>query len=186
MARAPSSRTIRRLVTAVLGALAVDRRRGRRDDRRGERPGDDRRSDGRRGDTGRRAAGGAGAIRVSYRPSLDGDPDPGEVVWGWVPYEDDPTQGKDRPMVIVGHRGGRLVGVPLTSKRDERDPQVPVGTGPWDRERRDSYARVDRAIDVDAAAVRREGAILSEDRFRAVVDGLGRHHRVEIEADGRS
>jgi hypothetical protein len=186
MARTPSSRTVRRLVTAVLGALAVDRRRGRRDERRTDRRREDRPRDDRRGERGPTDTGGTGAIRVSYRPSLDGDPDPGEVVWGWVPYEDDPTQGKDRPMVIVGHRGRRLVGVPLTSKRDERDPQVPVGTGPWDRERRDSYARVDRAIEVDAAAVRREGAILSEDRFRAVVDGLGRHHRVEIDADGRS
>ncbi len=56
---------------------------------------------------------------------------------------------------------------------------MPVGTGPWDRERRESYARVDRAVDVDAGSVRREGAILPEARFRQVVDGLGRHHRVE-------
>ena len=27
--------------------------------------------------------------------------DPGEVVWGWVPYEDDPAQGKDRPVLLL-------------------------------------------------------------------------------------
>src|SRR5262249_10344430 len=31
---------------------------------------------------------------IVYAPERDGDADPGEVVWGWVPYEDDPAQGK--------------------------------------------------------------------------------------------
>ncbi|MDN6529438.1 MAG: type II toxin-antitoxin system PemK/MazF family toxin, partial [Brevibacterium sp.] len=35
-----------------------------------------------------------GAVNVSYAPDLDGDADPGEVVWGWVPYEEDHSQGK--------------------------------------------------------------------------------------------
>ena len=34
-----------------------------------------------------------GGITVSYAPEPDGDADPGEVVWAWVPFEDDPTQG---------------------------------------------------------------------------------------------
>src|SRR5687768_6911745 len=60
-------------------------------------------------------------VRVEYRPSLDGDPDPGEVVWTWVPFEDDPTLGKDRPVVIIGRHGDDLSGVALTSRRSERD-----------------------------------------------------------------
>ncbi|GAB5080487.1 hypothetical protein ARTHROSP310_36360 [Arthrobacter sp. AD-310] len=27
----------------------------------------------------------------------DGEPDPGEVVWTWVPYQEDHGRGKDRP-----------------------------------------------------------------------------------------
>ena len=38
----------------------------------------------------------------SYAPEQDGDPDPGEVVWAWIPYEDDPKQGKDRPVIVLG------------------------------------------------------------------------------------
>ncbi len=38
---------------------------------------------------------------VEYAPEIDGEPDPGEVVWGWVAYEDDPSQGKDRPVLIL-------------------------------------------------------------------------------------
>ena len=36
-------------------------------------------------------------VRVEYTPEMDGDADPGEVVWAWVPYEEDPNRGKDRP-----------------------------------------------------------------------------------------
>ncbi len=46
-------------------------------------------------------------VRITYAPERDGDPDPGEVVWCWVPYEDDPSQGKDRPVVVVGLAGER-------------------------------------------------------------------------------
>jgi hypothetical protein len=108
---------------------------------------------------------------------MDGDPDPGEVVWTWVSYEDDPSQGKDRPVVVIGHRGRRLAGVALTSKRHEREPQVAVGTGSWDREGRPSYAKVDRVVDVDERTMRREGAVLDRDRFLAVIDGVRRAAR---------
>ena len=118
-------------------------------------------------------------IIVTYEPSIDGDPDPGEVIWGWVPYEDDPTRGKDRPMVVIGRCEGRLVGVPLTSRQRRRDMQVSVGAGTWDGQRRESYARVDHAIEMATGTYRREGAVLQRDRFDAVVAGVGRYRHVQ-------
>jgi len=117
-----------------------------------------------------------GGVTVEYTPSMDGDPDPGEIVWAWVSYEEDPKQGKDRPVLVIGRRGTGLVGVPLTSRQDDRDPQVAVGTGPWDREGRESYAKLDRLIALDPKGVRREGAILHRDRFDDVIDELRRLH----------
>lgn len=117
-------------------------------------------------------------LRIEYTPDLDGEADPGEVVWAWVPFREDPTRGKDRPVVIVGRVGDRLAGVPLTSKRKDRDDHVPVGTGAWDSKRRDSWAKVDQVITVEPDAVRREGAILARDRFDAVIRELARHHDV--------
>jgi hypothetical protein len=29
-----------------------------------------------------------GPVRMSYSPQTDGAPDPGEVVWPWVPFEE--------------------------------------------------------------------------------------------------
>ena len=60
---------------------------------------------------------------TSYEPNPDGEPDPGEVVWAWVAYEDDPAQGKDRPVLLVGRDGGDLLGLQMTSKDHDRDAE---------------------------------------------------------------
>ncbi len=115
-------------------------------------------------------------VRVEYRPAMDGDPDPGEVVWAWVPFEDDPTLGKDRPVVIIGRHGDDLSGVALTSKQTARDDHVEVGSGPWDARGRTSYAKVDRLLDIDPSDVRREGAILNRRSFDTVIQAVERRH----------
>jgi hypothetical protein len=117
---------------------------------------------------------GLAGVTMEYRPDLDGEPDPGEVVWTWVPWEEDPTQGKDRPVVLIGRRGSMLVGVPLTSKRHDNEPQVAIGTGPWDHEGRPSYVKLDRILDVDPAQVRREGAVLPRERYDEIIAALRR------------
>lgn len=122
---------------------------------------------------------------VSYQPEQDGEPDPGEVVWGWVPYEEDATQGKDRPLLIVGEGDGAFVGLQLTSKDRAADGALrqengriwlDVGTGAWDRKGRPSEVRLDRLLRVEARAIRREGAALGSDRFREVIAALGEVH----------
>lgn len=117
-------------------------------------------------------------IRIEYSPQMDGDPDPGEVVWTWVPFEDDPTLGKDRPVVIIGRHGADLAAVALTSKGKERGDYVDVGTGEWDRRHRPSFAKVDRLLDVDPSQVRREGAILNRRQFDDVIEAVRRYHEV--------
>jgi PemK-like, MazF-like toxin of type II toxin-antitoxin system len=119
-----------------------------------------------------------GRVTIEYSPDIDGDADPGEVVWTWVPYEDDPSQGKDRPVVIIGWAGAALAGVPLTSKNHHRGDEVAVGTGAWDRSGRPSFAKVDQLLTIDAKAVRREGSALSRSHFDEVVDAVARYHDV--------
>ena len=126
-----------------------------------------------------------GMPRMTYSPAPDGNPDPGEVVWTWVPFEDDHRQGKDRPVLLIGRDGRWLLGVMLTTKvRSDRDAsprvlasRVAVGTGAWDRQRRPSEARVDRIIRVNPRTIRREGATLDQERFAAVADGVQRQAR---------
>ena len=119
-----------------------------------------------------------GRVVPVYNPELDGDADPGEIVWTWVPYEEDHTQGKDRPVLVVGHDGSWLLGLMLTSKdhsRDRRDdgPRwMDIGSGPWDARGRDSEVRLDRVVRVDPDTVRREGAIMDRPTFDRVVGAL--------------
>lgn len=133
----------------------------------------------------RRAADG---LQVSYDPHPDGRPDPGEIVWAWVPYEDDPTQGKDRPVLIIGRDGAeRSWALQLTSKdhqgdaaREERAGRrwMDIGSGAWDRQGRPSEVRLNRLIEVDAQAVRREGAVLDRRRYDAVIRAARPYLRV--------
>lgn len=118
---------------------------------------------------------------LTYAPRPDGRPDPGEVVWTWVPYEDDPTQGKDRPVLLVAREGERLLGLMMTSKDHDRDAEqeardgrfwFDLGPGPWDSKGRPSEVRLNRWIEVDPADVRREGSVLDAERYAAVVTAL--------------
>jgi PemK-like, MazF-like toxin of type II toxin-antitoxin system len=109
-----------------------------------------------------------------YAPQRDGQADPGEIVWTWVVYEDDPHQGKDRPVLVVGRLGSTLLGLMLSSQ-SERDSQrnwFPLGPGSWDRDGRPSWVRLDRVLEVDEDGIRREGAVLDRSRFDAVADRL--------------
>ena len=117
----------------------------------------------------------ASATRLVYAPERDGLADAGEIVWTWVPYEEDPGRGKDRPLLVVGRRGGRLHGLMLSSRRPdawELQDWLPVGSGPWDREQRDSYVRVDRLFEFDEDDIRREAAVMDEELFWMVADVL--------------
>jgi len=116
-----------------------------------------------------------GQISPVYSPKPDGRPDPGEVVWAWVPFEEDHSQGKDRPVLVVGRDGGHLLALMLTSKDHTRQGDrdyLDVGTGAWDREGRPSEVKLDRVLRLDEAAVRREGAVLDRGRFDAVTEAL--------------
>ncbi len=116
--------------------------------------------------------------QLVYAPDLDGDADPGEIVWTWVAYEDDPARGKDRPVLVVGRNGRTLLGLMLSSngERDGRRDWLALGPGDWDRDRRPSWIRLDRVLEVDEDGIRREGAVLDRARFDRVAAALRADH----------
>lgn len=123
---------------------------------------------------------------ASYQPIMDGDADPGEVVWTWVPYQEDASVGKDRPAVVIGAQGEGVYLLQLTSKDHSRDAAeeaaagrywFDIGSGAWDPKGRPSEVRLDRALWVKATDVRREGSILPEVTWRRIIDALEEHHR---------
>ena len=121
-----------------------------------------------------------GSIDFEYSPSLDGDPDPGEIVWTWVPYEEDHTQGKDRPVILVGRDGEYLLAFMMTSKdhnnRDHADSNyLDIGSGSWDSQGRASEVKLNRVLRVRPENMRREGAIMPHETFRLIEQAYNRH-----------
>ena len=131
-------------------------------------------------------------LALVFAPQEDGRPDPGEIVWGWVPFEEDLSRGKDRPVLVIAEEdaaaggsdgtGPVLVALMLTS-RDRTEPGaaatdehgatwVDIGSGSWDRQGRPSEVRADRLLRLAPEAVRREGGRLDRagyDRIAAAV-----------------
>jgi len=112
--------------------------------------------------------------QLSYAPELDGRADPGEVVWTWVAYEDDPRQGKDRPVLVIAREGRTLFGLMLSSQDDRNNQKhwLALGPGGWDRDNRPSWVRLDRVLTMREDCIRREGAALDRARFDRVGQAL--------------
>ncbi len=115
------------------------------------------------------------AVRIDYAPDRDGDPDAGEVIWTWVPYDENDGRGKDRPVLVIGRQSAdRVYAVRMTSKHREgaRD-LLPLGTGPWDAQGRPSWVDVDALYSVHARGMRREAAVLDRERYAGIARALG-------------
>lgn len=128
---------------------------------------------------------GKDGLRITYAPDRDGAPDAGEIVWTWVPYDENDGRGKDRPVLVIGrHDASRVYAVRLTSKaHDDDHDYLSIGTGPWDSRGRPSWVDIDQLYSVHREGMRREAATLELDRFVRVADALHRRYGWEV---GRS
>ncbi|MGO1173019.1 MAG: type II toxin-antitoxin system PemK/MazF family toxin [Actinomycetaceae bacterium] len=118
---------------------------------------------------------------LTYTPRDDDRADPGEVVWAWVPYDENDGRGKDRPVLVLARLEGAVLGAQMTSK-DRADggeytdrhgrSWIDVGTGDWDSQGRDSEVRLDRLLRLPHEAVRREGSALDREAYARVTDVL--------------
>ncbi|GAB3488202.1 type II toxin-antitoxin system PemK/MazF family toxin [Nocardiopsis coralliicola] len=111
------------------------------------------------------------ATLIEYAPDPDGRADAGEVVWTWVPYEENDGRGKDRPLLVVGRKGEDLHGLMLSTQEPD-DWEVhdwhELGSGPWDSSGRTSYLCLDRLFELGETDIRREGSVLDGPRFAQV------------------
>jgi hypothetical protein len=110
---------------------------------------------------------------LAYAPHDDDRPDPGEVVWAWVPYEEDLSRGKDRPVLVALMLTSRDRTESGATRTDEHGATwVDIGAGDWDRKGRPSEVRADRLLRLAPDAVRREGARLDRERFDRVAEAV--------------
>jgi hypothetical protein len=118
------------------------------------------------------------SLRPSYSPKLDGDPDPGEVIWTWVPYVENDGRGKDRPVLIVAAIDGQAAWAACYLSTKEHRDFVSIGTGAWDSKGRESFLSPERVLRVTEAGMRRESAGIDRARFERAVAVVLRLHGV--------
>jgi len=123
------------------------------------------------------------ALRMSYTPDRDGDPDAGEIVWTWVPYAENDGRGKDRPVLIIGRQdAARVFAVRLTSKSHDGDRDfLSIGTGPWDSRGRPSWVDIEQLYSVHTDGMRREASALDPERFARVAAALHQRYGWTVE-----
>lgn len=115
-----------------------------------------------------------GSPHIEWCPDLDGDPDPGEVVWTWVPFEEADGRGKDRPVLVFAREpGGTVLALQLSSRHHAHHRGwVLLGTGGWDRRGRESWANLQRILRVHPDGMRREGDLTDREAFDRVAAAL--------------
>lgn len=181
---------VRSILAALVSTLTKETRRNSRPQRSGARlrtqtvsqngrtsPQVD--SPGRNGDTATRELTRVEVrgLRPSYDPSPDGAPDPGEIVWTWVPYAENDGRGKDRPVLIIARIDAHTTAGCYLSTKQHRG-FVSIGTGGWDAQGRESFLAPERVLRVSDDGMRREGHVLSKDRFNVVVAELSALHGI--------
>lgn len=117
-------------------------------------------------------------VKLRYSPQPNGIPDAGEIVWAWVPFQEDPDRGKDRPMLVIARQDTqRVFALKLTSRaQTDRRDHVSIGSGPWDRQGRESWVDIDQLYSVHHHGIRREAAPLRRAAFDRVAITLARRH----------
>ena len=117
-------------------------------------------------------------LRVDYAPERDGAPDAGEIVWTWVPYEENDGRGKDRPVLVIGRESAeRVYAVRLTSKAHDGDRDyLSIGSGAWDSQGRESWVDIEQLYSVHERGLRREAAVLDRARYDRVGAALTRRY----------
>ncbi len=118
-------------------------------------------------------------VRLAYAPQRDGAADAGEIVWTWVPYEENDGRGKDRPVLVIARQDAEHVfAIRLTSHPHPDDTRyLALGAGEWDGQRRESWADLSQLYRVPDHALRREAAALDIQRFTTVARALQARYR---------
>ncbi|MDO4761390.1 MAG: growth inhibitor PemK [Corynebacterium sp.] len=111
---------------------------------------------------------------IFYAPNMDGQVDPGEVVFLFVPGETPADEPIERAIVVVARSGDQVAGL-LTSPNPEhasKETWIDIGAGPWDPAGRQSWACLDKVIRVPELAIRRQGAVIPQRRFSRIANKL--------------
>lgn len=114
---------------------------------------------------------------VIYAPDMDGQVDPGEVVWFRVVRGKD-TEPELRACLVIGRNEHTLLGMLISSNPDHRSETnwIPIGTGLWDPKGNKCWVRVDKIVEIPEARIQRRGVSMPERRYDRIAAELRNRH----------
>ena len=108
-----------------------------------------------------------------YAPDMDGQADPGEVVWADIR----PNRGAEiqrRAVLIVGRNHHTLLTLLISSNEEHRnhDNWAAIGPGAWDMNSSESWVRLDKILEIPEAQILRRGLHMPERRYDRIAQRL--------------
>lgn len=113
------------------------------------------------------------ARTIFYAPDMDGQAEPGEVVW----FNEPTTPPKERSMLVVGRDRHDVLGLLISSNEDHaaEDEWLPIGSGEWKASGEPCWIRLDKTLSIPETDLRRRGALFPARRFERIADHLRKH-----------
>ncbi|BAU96679.1 hypothetical protein N24_2417 [Corynebacterium suranareeae] len=111
---------------------------------------------------------------IFYAPDMDGQADPGEVVWIWAPADGPSLPPRERAIVVVGRNRNAILGLLISCNPEHRSHEdwIDIGSGGWDPRGRQSWVRLDRVLEVSELGIRRQGTVIPQGRFERIANRL--------------
>ncbi|AGF73171.1 type II toxin-antitoxin system PemK/MazF family toxin [Corynebacterium halotolerans] len=111
---------------------------------------------------------------IYYAPDMDGQAEPGEVVWIWAPSDGPAHPPRERAVLVVGRTRHTILGL-LISPNPEHDGEehwLDIGAGEWDASGRQCWIRLDRVLEAPERGIRRQGTLFPQPRFERIANKL--------------
>lgn len=115
---------------------------------------------------------------IYYAPDMDGQAEPGEVVWIWAPSDGADAPPRERAMLVIGRDRHTILGLLISPnpRHAGAESWLDIGAGEWDPAGRQCWVRLDRVLEVSEQGVRRQGALFPQRRFDRIATRLRNHY----------
>ncbi|WJY68579.1 type II toxin-antitoxin system PemK/MazF family toxin [Corynebacterium auris] len=110
------------------------------------------------------------ARNIYYAPDMDGQAEPGEIVWVTVPSN--PPQ--ERSLVVIGREHRDVLGLLISPEEKHRDDEhwLGIGSGEWEDTGEPCWVRLDKTLMVPESEVHRRGTYIPPRRFERIANRL--------------
>lgn len=107
---------------------------------------------------------------IYYAPDMDGNAEPGEVVWVTMPSH----PPRQRSMLVVGRERNEVLGLLISPESEHANDErwLGIGAGEWHESGKPCWVRLDKTLIVPESDLHRSGTIIPPRRFERVANRL--------------